>query len=431
MFERSETSRVQRHFTKHSIGSQPRRLTVKSCFFLFFLSLFFLSACVESSSDRISIEKESISENTQNDTNNELDDDISDDLDWYEYLDNYKPLQGPCEGPQTPPEPYYSYETSWIMATFDNPNIPFHGLYAYFWIDWFLFDGCSYSSVFSVLYLKSGKIHNIRSSGGLFSGLDIHYFDEPEYHIFVFPYMRIKVDPKNPFLFHLDIYGNGYDVHLEVKITHTRLWTPQWYAFYDAEVTRAKINIDHQCFSTTGKAILERWYSVGGTDPADADFLNGYWLYESIFWTSDDGDEVATLFYYWVGTDGNETAIIMQEGILSKGLTQYHSYKITPDYNFNENTDSKGYLRKHSLFAEFITGEDLYYQVEVQKEYMDTHIVFWDRIILGEDSGFLESHSYVTGTMEFQGKIYTGRGYFEWKSTTLNPLDDIDVPDKS
>ena len=397
---------------------------------LVLLFLFFFPACEQST------EKDTkINDQTESAGINKNEEEVEDTGYIYnrirelEYQDIYEPAKEPCGKPQIPPINYYPYETSWIMATFDDPDIPFHGLYAYYWIDWYSYNSCTYTAAFSVLYLKEGLLHNIRSSGGLFSDLDIHYYDKPDYHIFVFPYMRIRVDDENPFLFYMDLYGNGYSLQLEIKIAHTKYWSLQWLAYYDAKITRAEIKIDQETYHTTGRAILERWHSVGETDPLDAEFVQGYWLYEPIFWTSEDGEEATTLFYYWIGTDGYDTAIIMQEGILSRDLSQDRSFSVFVNYDYPENLDSKGYLRKHALWAEFLTGEEMYYEVTVEKEYFDTHHAFWSNKLPEADAVFLESHSYLSGTMEFEGKTYTGRGFFEWKSTLLNPLDYIDAPE--
>nr|HPM76425.1 hypothetical protein [bacterium] len=51
----------------------------------------------------------------------------------------------PCLPPQEPPAGYDPYEAVWMIARFDDEALPFYGLYAYFWIDRYWYEGCSYT----------------------------------------------------------------------------------------------------------------------------------------------------------------------------------------------------------------------------------------------------------------------------------------------
>ncbi|GAF90420.1 unnamed protein product, partial [marine sediment metagenome] len=205
-------------------------------------------------------------------------------------------IKPPCAQPQDPPEGYFPYEASWLLVRFDDHDIPVLGLYAYFWLDFYLYNGCSYTAALSAFFMKSGPIDNTRSTGGIFTTLDIEYMPE-DYNIFVRPYMRVRVDGVVPYIFHIDFFGEGYEGHLDLVWSHIRFWSTQWYSLYDATISDAAITMDGETFYPTGQATLERWHGIGGFDPADADFVNGYWIYEPFYWTDDEGERVNTIIY--------------------------------------------------------------------------------------------------------------------------------------
>ncbi len=326
-----------------------------------------------------------------------------------------------CSPPQSPPRGYFPYEASWLLVRFDDPETPIVGIYAYFWIDWFLFEGCSYTSAQSVIFLEHGGLENVVSDGGVFTGLDIKYQSESSYDIFVNPYFHVRNDALIPMIYHVDFFGDGYNGSLDILVNHFHFWSGQWYTFYDAIVSDAKITIGHEThFPKNGKATLERWFDIGGVDPLVADMVKGYWLYAPMHWEDDQGQTVTTLTYYWVSTEEQKEVSIFAQGVLSdiEGVVAIKDIEV--DFDYEENRNTNGYLRKYGLTGFLENGESFNYTLTVDKEYVDDFYNPWADLLPDDDR--LESHSLASGTMEYNGKTYSGGGIFEWKTSDMNPI---------
>ena len=326
-----------------------------------------------------------------------------------------------CSESQNPPAGYFPYEASWLLVRFDDPETPIKGIYAYFWIDWFMFEGCSYSAVQSVIYLDQLGVDNLLSDGGTFTDIDIRYLSETPYNIFVDPYLHVKSVKGDPTLFNIKIMGEGYSGNLDIRISNFLYWSDRWYTFYDAFVENASVTIGSETyFPQKGKATLERWFNIGGSDPLKADLVNGYWLYALMYWEDEQGRGVDTLTYFWVTENHGETVVGIAEGIVSTDTVTIKILYVIPEFDFIENQNSDGYLRKHRITAFLENGETLTYLVEVENEYIDRFNEPWSDLL--PDDGRRESHSLVTGTMEYEDVTYTGGGIFEWKTSDINPL---------
>ncbi len=362
-------------------------------------------------------------EDSESDSDSPSDDVDAEDDDDAENDDDAEDDDDPCSDPVETPDGYFPYEASWLLATFDDPDLPITGLYAYFWIDWYKFTRCSYTAALSVIYLQDDSKEAYQTTGGMYSGLDIEFNDG--YDIFVKPYMQVRLDPDDLTHYTIDLFGDDYQISLEIQVNHVKIWSGQWFSFYDATVTNASIQYQDQTYESTGRATLERWYSVGGLDPTKADFVQGYWLYDAFTWVDDDGNEMRSLLHYWYRKkDGEEQyEVVPTYGVFSRGDDEFIVVESDIDYDFSENEDTEGYLRRYGMSGQFGNGETFTYEAVVDAEYKDTFPEEWLQFIRGFER--IESHSLISGELTIEGKSYTGRGLFEWKTSTYNPL----VPD--
>lgn len=330
----------------------------------------------------------------------------------------------PCSEPQVPPEGYFPYEAAWLMVRFHDADCPVYGLYAYFWLDWFYYQGCSYTSAWSVLYPRTGSLGTVWESGALSSGLSIEYQGDSGYNIFVQPYLHVQRDSENASLFHVDFFGEEYEGHLEIMVENLWLWNGVWLSYFDATVTNASLTVQGQTYFPKGHATLERWFAMGGYHPTQNDIMDGYWLYEPFSWRDEKDTRIDTLLYYWVERKEGDPQVVLQGGVVTRGEEVWLVTGIVPDYDFSENFNTGGYLRRHAMTVQLDSGETLTYEVDAKKEYIDRRYEQWE--YLTENENRRESHTYVLGALTFQGKTYLGGGAFEWKVTTYNPLSQFD-----
>jgi hypothetical protein len=328
-----------------------------------------------------------------------------------------------CSAPQMPPRGYFDNEASWILVRFDDPTLPIMGLYAYFWIDWYSYQGCSYTSAVSTLFMRDGSRNNVLANGGTFTGLSVDYLSNQSYDIFAQPYLHVRNDPIFPLIFHIDFAGDAFSGRMDVLINNVHFWSETWFSFYDATVTDAVITVDGKEYYPKGQATIERWFSHGGLDPAASDFIEGYWVYSPHYWKDQWGRRINTLLYYWVSKENGQEVVQLASGKVSIGTEQFDVVSIRPKFDYSENDDSGGLLRKHRMFVQLSNGKSLWYVVEVDKEYVDNYNAPWEDL-LPNNASRKESHSLASGTLHYNGIQYEGGGLFEWKSTTFNPLLD-------
>jgi len=328
-----------------------------------------------------------------------------------------------CLQPQDPPRRYFPFEAIWIFAVFDNPDLPVYALYSYFWIDWYYYQGCSYSSSLAGYFIKDGPFNENRIEGGLSSAYGIEYGTEGHYDVFVHPFLHFRFDPAWPTLYHFDIVGDGFSGRFDAFEQHTQFWGPQYYSHFDAEITDAVIEVDGRAYDTTGRATVERWFLLGGVDPSnpEQDYLQGYWIYEPFFWNDAEGRKVTTLLWYWVKKIGDQLVIHRADGVMSDGIKRFPVVDLTVDLDFPENVGADGYLIRHGFSGVLDNGTEFSYEATAKKEYRDRRPAAWEAFIPDEAR---RAHYYAEGVMEYDGRTFTGRGSWEWQVSTYNPLTD-------
>ena len=329
-----------------------------------------------------------------------------------------------CAQPQVPPYGYWPYEAVWIVSRFDNPELPVYGLYTYFWIDWYMYQGCSYTGAVAVLYKKESAENDNSASGGLSTGYTIDYLSSDLFDVFVHPHLHFRSDFILPDSFQFEVYGDGFEGSFSVNANHLMPWTPFWYSFYDSTIEYAYLNINGRDYYPTGQATVERWFHYGGYEPGSdqSDIVHGYWLYEPFYWEAEDGDRISTDLLYWFEKTDDYSGIRVHKGRLSQGDQEWDVEKLILSYDFPENIGTNGYLRRHTMSGLLSNGDEFFYEATVVSEFMDQYPVEWLPLFPPDRR---QAHSFLTGTLQYNGKIYYGGGVYEWQVTTYNPLADL------
>ncbi len=330
----------------------------------------------------------------------------------------------PCAPMLAVADPYHAREAAWFVARFDpNDDSPALGLYAYYWLDWYNLDGCSWSANFAVLYRRDGAIGDNYVSGEFRSGFPVEFGPNEPYDVFVQPRMHVYADPVQPLLRHLDLFAEDFTARFTFRLRHVRVWTAQYLAAYDAAIEEATITIDGQDYHPTGHIDYERWWEAGGYAPGspEEDFVNGAWLYEPLSWRDEAGQRVDTLIMYWVETDGFSVWTHYAGGVLSQGPRQYEMSDLEWNFNFPENETSGGYPLRHAMTGRLDDGRAFAYEVAVTKEFhdYDHRPAAWADFEAPEHRA---AHSLNEGTLLLDGVSYEGGGVHEWSVSDYNPL---------
>jgi hypothetical protein len=329
-----------------------------------------------------------------------------------------------CAEPVDPPTEYSPFEAVWFTARFDNPNLPFVGIYAYFWVDWYMVQGCSFTPALVVLYLRDGSVRNVVVDGGFESDWNIEFAPEGTFGMQAAPLMffrHAKADQEMAFV----LNSQDFTAYIEIETNHAHPWNWLWTSYYDATIVESEIVYQGETYHPTGPAIVDRWAFVGGVDPAEpeADWIEGYWLFEPLSWTGPNGERLDTVIHYWVVRDETGYHVAIAEGVVSYEDEQWEIVRVNPDFDYLENRYSDGYLRRHSLDGTIEQGVPFSYEVSVVKEYCDSLPAEWETIF--SPATRREAHSVVEGKLELGGVTYKGGGVIEWNVTTLNPLSGL------
>lgn len=326
----------------------------------------------------------------------------------------------PCGPVQTPPSPYFNYEALWIVAGFDQPDLPFEAIYSYFWIDRYLLEGCAYTTTFSVIYPKAGDLSEAEGAGGYYSGYPTEYLSTETYDVKVFPFLHGRRDPDDWQTFHIDLIGPDYTASFKLELDKVIWWSPYYFSNYNARLTEGTVEYRGQTYAVTGRAGLERWYQQGGYDPfdPDSDKLLGYWHYEPYFWRDEAGNEIQTLVWTWKKTEGGQTTLSVR-GRLCRNGVEHALVAGESNYDFPENYSSGGYLRTQDFSGMLDDGTTFTYRLEAVKEYRDSIPARWHLELPDTER---RAHVYAEGVLEYEGEEYTGGGVWEWRTTIENPL---------
>jgi len=326
----------------------------------------------------------------------------------------------PCGPLQIPTWPYTNYEALWIVASFDQEDLPFHGIYSYFWIDRYVLEDCAYTSTFSVIYPKTGGLLDAKGAGGYYSGYPIEYLSGETYDLKVFPFLHGRRDPDDRQVFHIELVGPDFTARFRLALDKVLWWSPYYFSNYNARLTEGTVVYRETTYQVTGKAGLERWYKQGGYDPfdPDADKLLGYWHYEPYFWRDAAGNEIETLIWTWKKNEGGRASLSVRGRFCRNGIEATLVEGVS-DYNYSENFESDGYLRIQDFTGLLDNGKTFTYHLEARKEYRDTVPARWHLELPATDR---RAHTYASGVLMYEGVEYEGGGIWEWRTTIENPL---------
>ncbi len=325
----------------------------------------------------------------------------------------------PCLPPQEPPAGYDPYEAVWMIARFDDEALPFYGLYAYFWIDRYWYEGCSYTPALTVLY---GRDRDNVVGGGTTSGYQIEY--GASFEVAVFPALRVQRRSLTPLGYRIEFLSPAFSGWIDVETAHMNAWNMDYFAFYDARIVGGELHVEGETIDPRGRIDFERWTDIGGGDPTDASegILQGYWLYSPLFWENEAGERLTTLTWHWVDVIDGERIPHDVRGQLAIGDEVLPIVEQAVDFAFPENEDGGGYLLRHAYAGELETGEEFDYEVGVAGDYRDRLPPAWEALL---DPADRRQHPYVEGALTFRGETYTGGGVSEWRVTAGNPLEEL------
>jgi len=329
----------------------------------------------------------------------------------------------PCAQPLEMPDPYRPHEAMWLVARFDDADLPVQGLYAYYWLDWYMVEGCSWSSNWAVLYKNGGAIDDNFVSGEFRSGFEVDFGSGPGYDVFVRPRMHVYADAGDPFVRHLDLYAEDFEAHFALRLRHIKIWSDTYFAAYDSTIEEAAITIGGETYHPTGAIDFERWWETGGYAPgSDEDnLIFGAWLYEPFSWRDETGARVDTLIMYWLETDGESVWVHLATGVMSVGAQEFVITALEPDFDFPENDESDGYPLRHAVTGQISDGREFSYEVSVVKEFhdYDHRPPAWADLTPPQ---YRAAHSLNEGALSFDGATFNGGGVYEWRITDYNPL---------
>jgi hypothetical protein len=324
-----------------------------------------------------------------------------------------------CGPPHDPPFPYNNYEVVWTAFVFDGEDLPFYGMYAYFWIDRYAWDDCTYVNTVSGLYLKGGGMYDNAFAGGLYSGYPVEYLSTERFDINVFPLLHARRDPDIVNLYHLDAVGPGFQGSFDILCRHVHTWWVDYYSCYDADLTDGAIDYQGRRYHLVGRGAYERWWNRGGFDPrGDEDnVVHGYWVYNLMHWDDGAGGRADTLT--WVHYDLEEPVPLSVAGELSDGEQSFLVTGGEVNFDFPQNDGAGGFLRRYTLNATLAGGGSFALAAHAVKEYRDFRPFEGDTPETIDDR---EAHVYVEGVMDYDERSWTGRGEWEWRVTEGNPL---------
>jgi hypothetical protein len=324
----------------------------------------------------------------------------------------------PCAPVQEPSPPYAKYESVWTALVFDGADLPFYGMYAYFWVDRFLYEGCAYTDTVAGFFLKDGGPLDNAFGDGVFSGYPIEYLSPTYFDMRVYPFLRATRDATD--LKHYRLEATGLDFHgvFDIECHSVYEWTDDYFSYYNAELTAADVTFRGQRYTFTGLGAFERWWDRGGWDPVGFDRIDGWSLYADMHWDDGQGGRLDTLAWprYYLG-DGAPAA--WMHGEIDENGVATAIVGGTVDFDFPENRGVAGWMQKYRLTAELADGRQLQYVAQVVREYRDEHPAMWQT---PASANFRESHSYAEGTLTLDGVAYAGRGEHEWQLTHDSPL---------
>lgn len=354
------------------------------------------------------------------DDDDAADDDFDLDRDWYDHPDDDADDDGDdddpvCQAPQSPPPGYGDGEALWLVARLGD-NAPYGALYAYFWIDWFLYEECSYSSGVAVLYPRGGTPVD---AGGMRPDWSIA-FDAGRYGIQVGDVIVAAVDPDDAAVMTLRLRAGDWTGDLRVRRNGFQLWSQRYISWFDAELESAVFHAGDDTFTASGPATLERWNAISGLRPdeGEIDIIQGWWLYAPLSWESTGRDRASTLLWLWIGVVEGETVLVRADGAASVDGT------VTPlviddwDFDFAEN-EGDGHLNRYRVEGHLTDGRTFDYEAALVNRYVDRYPEGWDVFL---PDAYCESHDWVEGTLVLDGESYTGGGVQEWHVTQQNPL---------
>jgi len=324
----------------------------------------------------------------------------------------------PCAPLQNPSAPYHKYEAVWIALDFDGADLPFYGMYAYFWVDRFVFEGCAMTPTVAGLYLKEGGPLDNTFAAGVFSGYPIEYLSHAYFDMSVYPFLTASRDPAAAAVFHVEATGADFHGVFAIQCRSVHNWTDDYFACYDADLTAADVTWRGQRYAFTGVGDLERWWNRGGYDPVGYDNIEGWSLYADMHWDDGQGGRVDTLAWPRYSLGGGAPAAWLHGEIAENGVrTAIVGGAV--DFAFPENSGVDGWLQKYRLTATLADGRQLQYVAQVVREYRDPPVAMWQT---PATAGFRESHSYAEGALTLDGVNYTGAGEHEWWLTEGDPL---------
>jgi len=326
-----------------------------------------------------------------------------------------------CGAQQARPQGYGQSEARWLVARFDENDSPFLGLYIYFWIDRYLVDGCFYHSTYGGLFGKDGGMFDNLFAGAHITGTPVTFGAVPYYDVSVFPLLRVAGDPTDERLFHISVTHPAFTGEFDVLVAHRIWWNDTFFSDYDAYLTGGTIDHDGRSYDVTGRATLERWWDFGPYDPGDptGELVEGYWLYEPFSWVGPEGRTLATMVWFKERLNDNGEYEFLVSGAVAEGTQQWEVVGGEVSFDFAENADADGYLRRHDATVHLSDGRTLTYSVNAIKEYRDPFPVSWSRFA---PTLLRKAHTFSHGTLELDGVAFDGGGVWEWQVTTLNPL---------
>ncbi|MCC6157628.1 MAG: hypothetical protein IT350_06205 [Deltaproteobacteria bacterium] len=324
----------------------------------------------------------------------------------------------PCHDPLTPPLGYQDYEALWLVARVLDPSSPVMAVYAFFWADWFAVDGCSWSAVEAVLFLRDDGSGETIAAGGKRPDWEFTQTPGTRYDTRAGDLIHARAMPGDSDAWRIDIASDGFDVAIDLDLRHVLVWSSRYLSWFDADAGVSG-HVEGEEFESDAHATLERWWDMGSLNPmnGETDVIRGWWLYAPMHWRAADGTRASTLVWLWRGFAGDVEVTVRDDGAASIGDARIDIDTAEIDVDFPENDGVE--LNRYRLWGNLADGRAYEYEASVVRRYRDVYPDGWADF---ETPEYVETHDLVEGTLRVEGETYTGGGVQEWHVTRDNPL---------
>lgn len=381
----------------------------------------FLFACADDDDTSAPDESAASDDGVDNDPDDDVDDDqLDDDDDPDDDTDDDADddVQPPCREPLTPPFGYHDNEALWFVARVLDTDSPVMAIYAFFWADWFAVDGCSWSAVEAVLFLRDVEDGETIAAGGKRPDWDFAQTPGVRYDTRAGDLIHARAVPGDPDSWRIDIAASDFDVSIDLDMRHLLVWSARYVSWFDADAFVSG-RIGAEDFESDAHATLERWWDMGGLNPTngETDVIRGWWLYAPMHWRAADGTRATTLVWLWRGFAGDVEVTVRDDGVASFGDARVDIDTAEIDVDFPENDGPD--LNRYRLWGTLADGREYEYEASVVRRYRDEYPDGWADF---ETPEYVETHDLVEGVLVIEGETYTGGGVQEWHVTRDNPL---------